>query len=255
NSLLLAALAQRRAVTADDGYDALMKRLGRFLASQQLPSGAIAAFWDPATGKPVPDQYGRFATGEAFWGLAILNRLFPSEGWGRPALAVAHYLATERVASEGYAVRLADHWAAYGLAEFDPGDLDGVLVDYARRLTGYFALTIRVESQRTGSGINLLLRGYPGPGAGIGTAGEGLGALLRLARRDPRLADVQPGLAERIGCMAGIMAGAQVDAEEASQFPRPGLTRGAWFYRDYTQMDDQQHVVSALLAALAAVSP
>jgi hypothetical protein len=28
------------------------------------------------------------------------------------------------------------------------------------------------------------------------------------------------------------------------------LQQGAWFYRGYTQMDDQQHVLSSLLAAL-----
>ena len=37
----------------------------------------------------------------------------------------------------------------------------------------------------------------------------------------------------------------------APDVPERPLETGAWFYRGYTQMDDQQHVVSAWLAALA----
>ncbi len=42
----------------------------------------------------------------------------------------------------------------------------------------------------------------------------------------------------------------QISAEEASGGATASLESGAWFYRGYTQMDDQQHVLSALLAAL-----
>jgi len=45
----------------------------------------------------------------------------------------------------------------------------------------------------------------------------------------------------------------QVSASEAEGLPSPSLAEGAWFYRDYTQMDGQQHVLSALLAALPIV--
>lgn len=51
-------------------------------------------------------------------------------------------------------------------------------------------------------------------------------------------------------CTAGFMTQRQATGAEAAVSPDPGLVRGAWFYRGYTQMDDQQHVLSALLAAL-----
>ena len=38
---------------------------------------------------------------------------------------------------------------------------------------------------------------------------------------------------------------------EAARFPRPDLVRGAWFSEDgYTQMDDQRHSLTTLLAAV-----
>jgi hypothetical protein len=67
---------------------------------------------------------------------------------------------------------------------------------------------------------------------------------------DPRLADLRPNIEERVICTAGFMVQRQVTAAEAASASQPGLQQGAWFYRGYTQMDDQQHVLSSLLAAL-----
>ena len=64
-------------------------------------------------------MYGKFATGEAFYAMALLERAFPSEGWDEPAHRVADYLATRRDEVEG-GFREPDHWAAYGLAELGP---------------------------------------------------------------------------------------------------------------------------------------
>ena len=50
-----------------------------------------------------------------------------------------------------------------------------------------------------------------------------------------------------------MMVSRQVTAAQAGAFGRPDLARGAWFYRGYTQMDDQQHVISALLSALPVI--
>ncbi len=80
-----------------------------------------------------------------------------------------------------------------------------------------------------------------------------MAALWRLAGRDPRLADMAPGMADDLTCMAGMAVARQVSGPEAERYPRPGLARGAWFYRDYTQIDDQQHTIAALLAALPAL--
>ncbi len=253
NSLFVAALAQRRLATGDPRHDELMRAVGRFIVSQEVADGQMLAWWDDVSERPIPGVYGQFATGEAAWALALLHRLFPDEGWDAVSLRILGYLAGERVRAEGYTTRVPDHWAAYALAELGPGLLDEDLVAYARRLAGYFATRIRFESQRTGEGINLLVRWYPGTPSGVGTAGEGLGALFRLAGVDARLADLRAGMADTLGCLAGMMVERQARAAEAAGFARPDLVEGAWFYRGYTQVDDQQHVIAALHQSLPAL--
>lgn len=250
NSLLAAGLAIRRDVTGDRSYDDLMRRLGGFLLGQQLPDGNMLAYWRPSTGEPVPGVTGKWAIGEAAWALAMLDTRFPGEGWGEAAVLTLDYMNLRRDRDEGRISRLPDHWAAYTLEALRPDLLTDERAGYARQLAGYFGIRLRFESQRTGEGLNLLTRWYPGPPAGVGTAGEGLGALWRLSLRDDRLADLQQNMEERLRCTAGFMTERQ--AVPTGDDPRPELVEGAWFYRGYTQMDDQQHVISALLAALEA---
>jgi hypothetical protein len=53
-----------------------------------------------------------------------------------------------------------------------------------------------------------------------------------------------------LSCYAGMMVRDQVDAAAAAAYGTPELGEGAWFYRDYSQMDDQFHNISALTAVL-----
>jgi hypothetical protein len=234
NALVVAALVHRWAATGDHRYDDLARRIARFLVAQQRPDGSILKYWRPATGRPVPGVVGTYSTGEAFWALALI-------GWERPAHRVARYLATRRDEAEGHAVHQVDHWAAYGLGELARAGLTDAEAAYARRLAGYLELLARFESQHTGTVLVPFLES----GARLGTIGEGLAALRRAAGADPRLADLREGLDRRITCLAGILVDRQVGAGEAN--PR---ARGAWFARGYTQMDDQQHAVAALVGAL-----
>jgi hypothetical protein len=152
---------------------------------------------------------------------------------------------------EGYVLTFPDHWAAYGLAELGPQALGQAEIVYARRLAASLGLMSRVESQSGLTGLRRLFRGEPASGAGLGTIGEGLAALWRLSRDDARLADLSDDLAIRLRCTTGRIVERQTDRAEAAVFPRPELARGAWFSEDgYTQMDDQQHALSALLATL-----
>lgn len=249
NGLLLAALALRRDVTGDSIHDPLMRGVGRFLVNQQQPDGSVFAYWDVGTEQPRPG-FGPFATGEAAWALTLIDRQFPGEGWGESAALTLDYMGKDRNEVEGYLTSLPDHWAAYTLSDLRPGLLTDERISYARRLAGYFGIRLRFEAQRRGTGINLWLRWYPGPPAGVGTAGEGIGALYRLSLQDPRLADLTVPMEERLVCTAGFMVERQVSAAEAAGATKPTLESGAWFYRGYTQMDDQQHVLSTLLAAL-----
>jgi len=253
NGLFLAGLALRHRATGDPSLDEVMRGVGAFLVGQQEENGAVLAYRSIGTGEPMTGWYDPFATGEAAWALVLLGRALPGEGWVESALPVIDYIANERDAAEGYVTRLPDHWAAYALGDLPVEHLDETRIGLAARLAGYFGMRLRFEAQRTGEGVNLWLRWYPGPPAGVGTAGEGIGALLPLTLTEPALQGLRRNVEERLVCTAGMMVDRQVTGEKASSMPRPHLARGAWFYRGYTQMDDQQHVLSALLAALPVV--
>jgi len=251
-ALLTAALLERRAVTGDRSDDRLLARLGNFLVGQVRDDGAVLSLWDPQTRAPVPDHYDRFATGEALWALARLHRAFPEAGWDEPARQVARYVATDRDRDERRFPYLSDHWSAYAFDEMArwPGNrLDEPEIEYARRQAGIHGVQVRYESQRRDGGVTELVRGPYAPGSGLGTLGEGIGALGRLAAVDARLDDVASDLADRAECVSGMLVDRQVTAAEAQSMAQPDLARGAWFHRDLTRMDDQQHAISALLVA------
>ena len=247
SSLMLAGLTQRRLATDDPMYDGLMRRLARFLVVMQLPDGAMLNYWDPATGAPDPSVRSRYATGEALWALAQMHRHFPGEGWDEPSWRIADYLALHRDEVEGLDFPpWPDQWAAYSLAEMADWPLEDHHIEYARAIAQRFGFLIRVESQRTGGAVNEPFHGPPTRAAGLGTWVEGLTSMWRLASADERLAALEPKLAERAVCGAGILASRQVTSEESASWPSPGLAAGAWFRDDLTRMDDQQHALSAL---------
>ncbi len=249
NSLLLAGLAVRRAATGDSVHDDVMRGIGRFLLAQQQPDGSVYDSWSRSAGAPVPG-YSLYSTGEAAWALALLDGVFPGEEWGAAAGRTLDYMAADRDRVEGRLTRLPDHWAAYTAAALPVEMLTESRLEYVRDLTGYFGMRLRFEAQRRGDGINLALRWFPGPPAGVGTAFEGVGTMRPLIADHPALSDLAENVDERIVCTAGFMVQRQVDSVTAQSWPRPELVTGAWFYRGYTQMDDQQHVLSGLLASI-----
>jgi hypothetical protein len=259
-ALLLAGLVQRRLDTGDDRYDEGMTQLGRFLLAQIQASGAVLAHYDLAAGSPVAGDYSKYYTGESYWALARMHRLFPDGPWGEAADRIGHYLATRRDAAEDRWPPIADHWAAYGLAEtvaFDDRDADRPLTDeelaYVRRQAGLFGAQTRWVAQRFGP-WGLLVRGPHVPrGGGYGVMGEALTGLWRAARADPRLADIRQPLAERATCVAGLAIRRQSDPTDAAAAPAPDRVRGAWFRDGSTRMDDQQHALAALLRTVAIV--
>jgi hypothetical protein len=239
NALVVIALMERREATGERRYERLARRIGRFLVFQQRPDGSVLQYWQQHLERRLPGVYGTFATGEALYAMALLHRAFPGARWERPAHRTAEYLATRRDEVEG-GLRQPDHWAAYGLAALAPSGLSATEVTYARWLAGYFGYLIRYESQNQDSPLNLLSES----GASLGTDGEAAAALWRLASAEPRLGDLRARLGERVGCSAGIL----VERQSSPRDPNP-LVRGAWFDDGYTQMDDQQHAVAALLGA------
>lgn len=260
SALLLAGLVDRRDAAGDQQYDVLMQQLGRFLVAQIERSGAVLAYYGTATGKPVPDEYSKYYTGEAYWALTRLHRVFPHGGWSQVAGRVGAYLASQRDEIEGYWPPIADHWAAYGLAEttaFDDRDAERPLVPnevaYARRQAQLFGGQVLWVSQRFGP-WGELVRGPPVPrGGGYGVIGEALTGLWLVAKAEPRLADLRAPIAERAVCIAGLAVRAQADADDARTQAEPGRVEGAWFRDGETRMDDQQHALAALLRTVPIV--
>ncbi|MFN0093550.1 MAG: hypothetical protein ACKVVT_02075 [Dehalococcoidia bacterium] len=252
NALLLAGLAQRRLATGDGQHDDLMRAVARFLVVLQGPDGSFSSRWLPETGRPNTER-SLYATGEAFWALALMHRLFPGEGWDVPVRAVADYLALHRDEVENTKFPpWADQWAAYGFAEMAP--LPGLAlsddhVAYVRSLADRFGFLIRADSQRTDGAWSKLIHGRRARAAGAGTWVEALGSLWRLSQADPRLAGLAPKLAERGACGAGMLRDRQITESEAAGKEHAAILGGAWFTEDRTRMDDQQHALSALIRA------
>lgn len=257
SALLASGLVQRRLDTDDRRYDQLLRRLGRFLVAQTEPSGAVRAYYDDVDGTPVAGLYSKYYTGEAYWALARLHRLFPAGPWGDVADRIGNYLATERDEREDHWPPIPDHWAAYGLAEttgFHDRDperpLTSAEVAYAQAQAGSFGAQVRWISQRSGP-WGAAVRGPMVPrGGGYGVNSEALTHLWVAAGADPRLADLRAPVAERALCVAGLAIDAQSDGSEAGAKPKPERVRGAWFREGITRMDDQQHALSGLLATI-----
>jgi hypothetical protein len=248
SALMLAGLAQRRFATGDPRYDALMHELGRFLLLMLQPDGGFLDSWDPARGAPVPGQRSLYSTGEAFWALTLMERAFPGEGWKRAAQAVADYISLQRDTVEHTKFPpWADQWAAYGLSEMVAWPLNDGNVAYARSLAERFGFLVRVEAGRREGLVSRLVRGRRARAAGMGTWVEGLTSLWRIADADPRMRDLEPKIAERALCSAGMLLARQVAPAEAAAYRDPGVARGAWFTEGRTRMDDQQHALSGLL--------
>jgi hypothetical protein len=261
-ALLVAALAERRAATGDRTYDALMRALGRYLVETVEPEGSVLESAD-VSGSLHPGSHSPFTTGEVFFALARLHLAFPDDQFAEPAERVARYVVTERADREGYVPDASDHWSAYGFATMRmwperSGGLASSELGFARRQLGILSIQTRFETQRTNGGLSRWLRGRQALGAAIGTIGEAMGQWWDVAEREPRLAGQRAALRERITCMTGAIVDRQLSSSEAARTPQPEAAAGAFTQFGITQMDDQQHALSALLAAqrvLADVTP
>ena len=253
-ALLASGLVERRQLTGDTTNDDLLRRLGRFLAAMTEPSGAVIAQYSTDRFEAEADSRSKYYTGEAYWALARLHRLFLAEDFGDAADRAGNYLATQRDEVEGYWPPIPDHWVAYGLAEtaqFPERDPDQPLTKaelaYVRSQASLFGGQVRWVSQQAGPWGRLVRGTHIVRGGGYGVVGEALTGFWRVAEADSRLADLRAPIAERAKCMAGLAQG-----EQRSE-PADPRADGAWFVRGVTRMDDQQHATSAQLRTLAIV--
>jgi len=259
SALLVAGLAISREATGDPRHDGALRRLGRFIVAQTEPTGAVLAQYDPDTEAPVPGEYSDYYTGEAYWALALLHRVFPDEGWGEDADRIGTYLATARDDVEDHWPALPDHWAAYGAAETVefPERGDEALTEreagYARRQAELFGSATRWVSQQAGPWGTVVRGGDKPRGGGYGVISEALTGWWLVAQREPRLAGMEGSIAERASCIAGLMVDAQSDGDDAAGSASPELVEGAWFADGETRMDDQQHALAGLLRTIPIV--
>ncbi|MEN9803912.1 MAG: hypothetical protein RIS41_759 [Actinomycetota bacterium] len=210
-----------------------------------------------------PESVGRFTTGEVAYALARLERVRPGVGWGDSVPSILDYLSLYKADREGFVPDMADHWAAYAMGEMtrwspeswkaivgsSPGEFDEVHVAWAAKQMGLSSVMVRYESQRTNHGLDRWLRGRTSVGSAIGTHGESLGGWYDVALAVDDLGDRRAGLQDRLRCNAGVITARQIDSERAASYPSPDTVRGSWLWFDTTQVDDQQHAVSALVAA------
>ena len=252
SALMLAGLGQRRIATNDTSHDGLMHELARFILVMQQGDGSFLLAWLPSTGAPDPVERSPYATGEAFWSLTLMHRVFPGEGWDVPSRKVADYISNYRdeVEHQKYPP-WADQWAAYGLAEMADWPLNDDNVRYARSLAERFGFLMRVESQRRDTSFSDLVHGRQARAAGMGTWLEGLDSLWRLASMEPRMRDMRDKIGERAACGAGLLAERQQTARQAAAWVRPAVIEGAWYTEEVTRMDDQQHALAGLLRSRA----
>lgn len=244
----LAALAlDERALRTSSPEDRdRLTRLGAFLASHVAPDGQVPEL-SALDGSPQPGPPSPFTPGEAAFALA---RLAANDASLRePVRRILADAAGPRAERDGYVPDTSDHWGAYAMdvASTWREPLTAQEVAWARKQMGLISMQVRFDSQRTPR--TEPVRGAPAVGAAAGTLGEALGAWSRLAERVPALSEVRGALAERTRFQAGVLVGRQVTPDEAGRFARPELARGAWLRGDETQIDDQQHTLSALLAA------
>jgi len=247
------ALSERRVRTQDASLDPTLKRMARFVAAQVQEDGSVLNDVNLDTGESVPGSYSPFATGQTMFLMARVREITKTDEFDSKIKAIIRYLATERAAREGYVPDVSDHWGAYGmavLATSGPEFLtDRATVEFVRKQLGIAGIQVRYESQRTNDGLNRWTRGRQTLGAGLGTLGEAIGAWEQVVTLQPELRTQQPWLQERLWCVSDLLVQRQITPGQSLSLPNPNASRGAWIQFGITQMDDQQHAVSAMVAA------
>ncbi|MDP1818432.1 MAG: hypothetical protein Q8K58_00885 [Acidimicrobiales bacterium] len=231
SALFARSLLERRAATGTEEHDDVLGDLGRFLRSQVDEVGGVSSVWDPTTQAPVPGAHDKFFTGQVLWALDGLADVGLDEGETDALERVGRYLP-RRDELEDFFPPVSDHWGAYAYDGLGLDRLTAIQEAHARRVADLIGMQVRGESTRWKGGLVSVIRGGQASGSGVGTLGEGGSALLRLFGPDEL-----PGMTERIRCNAGMLVERQADD-------------GAWYHAGATRMDDQQHSISALIAAL-----
>ena len=255
-ALFALALMERRDATGSLEFDGDIHAMLHFLESslKARDDGSMIVRADAQLdGQFTIDAVGLFATSQTLFALARAERLFPGEHWGDHSHQILDYLTTFKANEEGFVPDMSDHWAAYAMAEMTRWTTPIVYTDvelgWARKQMGMASIMVRYESQISGSGVNQLLRGHTAIGAAAGTQGEALAGWTRLALANDEFAGSVSALNERLSCNNSLLIKRQVSQNESQTYLHPSRVVGAWLSGGVTQVDDQQHAMSALLQA------
>ncbi|CAB4862144.1 MAG: hypothetical protein F2780_02605 [Actinobacteria bacterium] len=253
-ALFVLALMERRDATGSAEFDEDIHAMLRFLESslKTRDDGSMIVRADAnLNGEFASDAVGLFATSQTLFALARAERLFPGEHWGDHSHQILEYLTMYKANEEGFVPDMSDHWAAYAMAEMTQWLTPIVFTDtelaWARKQMGMASIMVRYESQISGSGVNQLLRGHTAIGAAAGTHGEALAGWARLALAKDDFAGSVSALNERLSCNNSLLIKRQVSQNESQTYLQPSRVLGAWLSNGVTQVDDQQHAMSAIL--------
>gem|GEM_PF-1193490 len=253
-ALFALALMERRDATDSSEFDedihAMLHFLKNSLKARDDGSMIVRAEAN-LDGRFANDAVGLFATSQTLFALARAERLFPGEQWGDQAHPILKYLTTFKANEEGFVPDMSDHWAAYAMAEMilwtTPIVYTDIELAWAHKQMGMASIMVRYESQISGSGVNQLLRGHTAIGAAAGTHGEALAGWARLALENDEFGGNISALNERLSCNNSLLIKRQVSQNESQAYLHPSRVVGAWLSGGVTQVDDQQHAMSAIL--------
>ena len=255
-ALFALALMERRDATGLTDHDDDIRSMLRFLTTslKARDDGSMIVRADAnLNGEFTSDSVGIFATSQTLFALARAERVFPSEGWGDHTHQILEYLTTYKANEEGFVPDMPDHWAAYAMSEMtswaQPITFTESEIAWAKKQMGVASIMVRYESQISGSGVNHLLRGHAAIGAATGTHGEALAGWTQLALENDGLTGSVSALNERLGCNNSLLIKRQVSPVGSQTYLQPSRVAGAWLGGGVTQVDDQQHAMSALLQA------
>ncbi len=135
----LAALAIERvtSLTGSKTNDEDLRRIGRFLVTQQDDDGSFRHFYRYDLKVPYNYRLVQGFPGQAVWALAVLEKRLGEKEFGAAARKGAKYLVTKREEQMNWPEAPTDAWLAAGLRELSTPFAETSFVAYAKRMADH----------------------------------------------------------------------------------------------------------------------
>jgi hypothetical protein len=245
-ALAMVALVQHLEATQDRQHLPLLQSLGRYVVSQQQPTGEFISQRYAETGEAREDFESQYYPGEAILALVRLHRVDPRPVWLDTAQKGAGYLINVRDKGKPVSALIHDHWLLYALNELHRARPEPIYLEHAMRI---------VDAIQAGQNRDVAYPDYfgsfynPPRSTPAATRAEGLAAAHDLAR-DYVSAARAASILETLRSTVGFQLHTQFQPESVMYFDVPQRSLGA-FHRalDHYEIriDYVQHNISALL--------